>query len=106
LTQLTLVGALLTTAVAAGLLVPGVFGNDQVTGDQTTTDLGSDAPTPNDDFNPSVATANGGEEHEEHEEYDDEDDEHDEYEDEEHEAYERLEPSDQSGRDVAQNGGN
>lgn len=84
LVQLTLVGALLTTAVAAGLLVPGAFDNSPDSGSSTTT-LGPDAPTPNDQFTP--ATSGGDDDHveyeDEHEE--DEDDDEDEHEYEEYE---------------------
>ncbi|WP_302081352.1 hypothetical protein [Salinibaculum rarum] len=110
LTQLTLVGAILTAAVAAGLLAPGVFGIDQQTGGGTTADLGADAPTPNDDFSPSVADGGEEDEYEEHDEYeeDDEDDEDEdeEYEDEEYEAYDRIGSSVPSSSDVAPTGGN
>ena len=84
LVQLTLVGALLTTAVAAGLLVPGAFGDspDSPDSGSSTTTLGPDAPTPNDQFTP--ATSGGEDDYDEYEEYEDE---HEEYED-EHEEYE------------------
>ena len=98
LVQLTLVGALLTTVVAAGLLVPGAFG-DQSTPTDSRSDgptLGPDAPTPNDQFAP--ATSGGGDDHDEYEEYDeyedDDDDEHEDDDDDEHEDDEEYENRD------------
>ncbi len=89
LVQLTLVGAVLTTAIAAGLLVPGAFGDHSTPAgdgsDETT--LGPDAPTPNDRFTP--ATSGGDDDDGEHEEY--EGDEHgDEEEDADDEADEHY----------------
>jgi hypothetical protein len=88
LVQLTLVGALLTTVVATGLLAPGVFAftSDAAVDGTTDTALGPDAPTPNDQFTPATS---GGDEYGEEgyeEEYEDE-----EHEDEEHEDYEDRE---------------
>jgi hypothetical protein len=77
LVQLTLVGALLTVVVAAGLALPA----DQtpITGEQTTdSQIDANAPTPNQEFTPAVDNSGG---HDEYEEYEDED----EYEDEEEE---------------------
>ena len=94
LVQLTLVGAVLTTAIAAGLLVPGALG-DQSPSDigSSETTLGPDAPTPNDQFTP--ATDSGDDGYNEHEEYEDDeyegDEEHDdEHEDEDDENYDTL----------------
>jgi hypothetical protein len=94
---LTLVGAVLTTAIAAGLLVPGVLGDQSpsdIGSDETT--LGPDAPTPNDQFTPATDGGNDG--YGEHEEYeddeyeddDDEDDDDDEHEDEDDEYDDTL----------------
>lgn len=88
LVQLTLVGALLTTAIAAGVVVPGVFTNPTASDSTSTqTNPGPDAPTPNDQFTPATSGGDGGEyEDEEYgEEYEDEEHEEEEYEDEEHE---------------------
>ncbi|MFB6154863.1 MAG: hypothetical protein ABEJ22_03140 [Haloferacaceae archaeon] len=81
LVALTLVGALLTTVVAAGLAAPGVLSNDDTQTVENAAGLSGDAPTPNENFTPAVSTSSGGGngEHEEGE--------HEEYEEEEHEEY-------------------
>ncbi|MEF8783572.1 MAG: hypothetical protein V5A39_04805 [Haloarculaceae archaeon] len=84
LVQLTLVGALLTVVVAAGLALPA----DQtpITGEQTTDgQVDANAPTPNQKFTPAVDDSGG---HDEYEEYEDDDEYEDEDEDEEHDEHE------------------
>ncbi len=110
LVQLTLVGAVLTTAVAAGLLAPGLFGAEQKPDDQSTTELGPDAPTPNDNYTPQVAGDGEDEEHEEYGEYEDddeEDEEHDEYDDhdEDDDEYEDLYAVQRTNSPVGDDGG-
>ena len=87
LVSLTLAGAVLTGAVALALAAPGLgLGVDSLTDNENPT-VASDAPTPNEDFTPTVQS--GGEheddEYEDHEE-DEEDEEDEEYED--HDEYE------------------
>nr|WP_229722715.1 hypothetical protein [Haloferax sulfurifontis] len=86
LVALALVGALLTTVVAAGLVSPTLLpGTDtQTPTDHAATASADDAPTPNPDFTPAVQSNGDGDGDEEHEEYDG-DEEHGEYDDEEHE---------------------
>ncbi|CQR53248.1 MULTISPECIES: hypothetical protein [Haloferax] len=95
LVALALVGALLTTVVAAGLvsptLLPGTDTQTPAAGDHAAAQS-SDAPTPNPDFTPAVQSngdGDGDEEHEEggeeHEEYGG-DEEHEDRDDEEHEV--------------------
>mgnify|MGYP007039258104 CR=1 FL=1 len=82
LVAFTLAGALLTALVAGALAVPLGPASEQ----ETTTanangssQLAADAPTPNQDFTPTVQTQSGYSEHEEAEEDEhEEDDEHDE----------------------------
>lgn len=84
LVQLTLVGALLTVVVAAGLALPA--DQTQITDEQATDgQVDATAPTPNQEFTPAVQDTGGYEEyedeyeeHEEHEEDSDEYEEHDE----------------------------
>lgn len=78
LVALTLVGALLTTVVAAGLAVPGALSGDDAQTAQNAAGLSDDAPTPNENFTPAVSTSNGGG-YEEHEEGEHEEEEHEEY---------------------------
>jgi hypothetical protein len=81
LVQLTLVGALLTVVVAAGLALPAdqtPIRDEQTTGGQ----VDANAPTPNQEFTPAVDNSGG---HDEYEEYEDEYEDEDEDEDEEHE---------------------
>lgn len=100
LVQLTLVGALLTTLVAGGLLAPGLGTTQSDTADSTT-NLGPDAPTPNENFTPAQsAAADGGYEADEAEdderEAEDEEKEYQEYEQhEEEEEYEEHEEDDE-----------
>jgi hypothetical protein len=96
----TLVGAVLTGAVAVGLAYPGAVSGDETTTATTPQDGADsvDAPAPNESFTPQVSDTGYGEEYEneyegyeedEHEEdehdeegaeYDEEDDEYEEYE--------------------------
>ncbi|MFB6184691.1 MAG: hypothetical protein ABEI96_09075 [Haloarculaceae archaeon] len=88
LVALTLVGALLTTIVAVGLVLPG-FGLAESTdagGATTQQAAAGDVPTPNQNFTPAVQTQSGGEERNEHEAAEDEGEEHDEREGSEHEG--------------------
>ncbi|WP_148414230.1 hypothetical protein [Haloferax sp. KTX1] len=88
LVALALVGALLTTVVAAGLVSPTLLlGTDTQTpaaGDHAAAQS-SDAPTPNPDFTPAVQSNGDGDGDEEHEEYGG-DEEHEDRDDEEHEV--------------------
>ena len=78
----TLVGAVLTGAVAVGLAYPGAVSGDDATTPSTATQDGAnsvDAPAPNESFTPQVANQGyGGEHEEEYEEDEYEEDEHDE----------------------------
>jgi len=94
-----LAGALLTAVVAGGLALPGVgLGQSSEQPDSpgtsesdTSQQVASDAPTPNQDFTPAVQTQSGyeDEEHEEYEDHEDDEEQEEEYEaedeDEEHE---------------------
>lgn len=83
LVRLTLIGALLTAAVTATLLVPGLLTDNSRTHTDSQT-LGADAPTPNDQFTPASQAASrqgDDDDHEAHEEY------------EEGEEYESLAPA-------------
>ena len=95
LVAFTLAGALLTAVVAGALTVPGVgLGpadeQSDSSGTSASQEVGSDAPTPNQEFTPAVQAQSGdeGEEHEEYEEHEEEDEEVDEHEEEdEYEEY-------------------
>lgn len=83
LVAFTLVGAVLTGAVAVGLAFPGLgvdSGSDVVSSDDPGSGgVAADAPTPNPDFTPAVAGASGsGDEHREYadDDHDGDDDEH------------------------------
>ncbi|MFB6079569.1 MAG: hypothetical protein ABEJ81_01000 [Haloferacaceae archaeon] len=85
LVAFTLAGAVLTGIVAVGLAMPG-FGLTSAdetpqAGDAGASGVAADAPTPNQNFTPAVASSGGGGEREHHEE----EGEADEHEDEEHE---------------------
>jgi hypothetical protein len=87
LVAFTLIGAVLTGAIAVGLAFPDLGldrGSDVVSSDETSAGVvAADVPTPNPDFTPAVAQANGGgEEHREYEEYEDDEDESDDHDDE------------------------
>ena len=87
LVAFTLVGALLTVGVAGALALPGGLSqageqpdSPGTTASDASQQVGTDAPTPNQEFTPAVQSQSGYE-GEEHDEY--EDDEHEEHEEEE-----------------------
>ncbi|GGK77069.1 MULTISPECIES: hypothetical protein [Haloarcula] len=86
LVTFTLAGAFLTALVAGGLAFPGVgLGQSDSPGtspSDASQQVASDAPTPNQDFTPTVQTQSGyeDEEHEEYDEHEDDEDHEEEYE--------------------------
>lgn len=88
LVALTLLGAVLTTLLAAGLTAPSIFpGTDPTADPAQSGTLSADAPTPNPDFTPAIQRAPGGEEHEEWEHDDDDEWEEDDEGDDEDETH-------------------
>lgn len=81
--KLTLVGVLLTSLLSVGLATQ--FPTDSP--EQGGTTIEADAPTPNEDFTPSVQN-DDHEEYDEHEEYEDDHDDHEEYGDDHGDEYE------------------
>ncbi|MFC7133338.1 MULTISPECIES: hypothetical protein [Salinibaculum] len=88
LVQLTLVGALLTTLVAAALVVPGGLGDQSPAPRDATDNLSADAPTPNGNFTPAVSGGGGSGEYED-EEYEPDEHEREEEEEDDDEEYEQ-----------------
>lgn len=80
LVALTLLGALLTTVVAGGLVVGdnvSLGDHDDAPATDAPHTASADSPTPNDDFTPAVQTQSGHEEEEEHEYHEDDEEEDD-----------------------------